>query len=132
MKMTKSSSFGSWLLGISLVSLFGANVSQAGLVFICHPSTSLSEADVKAALQGDRPAVKPCENSSLKNDMLSFVGITDKRYASQWQIKSFREGATIPPVKGGDSDVVDFVKNTPGGMGYVSAKPSDSGVHTCY
>ncbi len=109
------------------------NGASAAVVFICNPGTSLSEADVKAALQGEKASVKPCDNAGLKNEMLdSVLKITDKRYASQWQIKSFRDGMTIPPTKGSDADVIDYVKNTPGGMGYVSSKPSDGGVHLCY
>ena len=113
-------------------SLLWAGQAMAGLVFICNSGLSLSEADVKAAMMGERPAVKVVDNGPLKNDMLTYLGVTDKRYSSVWQIKSFREGATIPAVKSSDSEVVDFVKNTSGGLGYVSSKPSDSGVHTCF
>jgi len=120
------------LLLVAAGSLVWTSQAMAGLVFICNSGLSLSEADVKAALQGDRPAVKVSENAGLKNDMLTWAGISESRYKSQWQIKNFRDGATIPPVKNGDSEVVDFVKSTPGGMGYVSAKPGDSGVHTCF
>lgn len=130
-----TSKLGSKFLSGALVaagSLLSAGQALAGVVFICHPATSLSEADVKAALQGERPTIKVVDNAAVKNDMLTWLGITDKRYASVWQIKSFREGASIPPVKTSDSEVVDFVKNTAGGLGYVASKPGDSGVHTCF
>jgi len=112
--------------------LLWTSQAMAGLVFICNSGLSLSEADVKAALMAERPAVKVVDNAGIKGDMLTYLGVTDKRYASVWQIKSFREGAQIPPVKNGDSEVVEWVKSTSGGLGYVSTKPSDSGVHTCF
>jgi hypothetical protein len=41
-----------------------------------------------------------------------------------WTKKSFREGINPPPVKSGDTEVADFVKKTPGAVGYVSSQPS--------
>ena len=49
------------------------------------------------------------------------------KYNATWAKKSFQDGIAAPKVKGSDSDVVDFVKSTPGGIGYVSA-PGDAKV----
>lgn len=117
------------LLVLSL--LTGAS-AEAGMTFVCSADLELSQAEVRAALLGERPAVKVVDNAAAKREMLAFLGLTEKRYASIWHIKSFREGAAIPPIKSNDSEVIEHLKATPGSMGYVSAQPHDSGIHLCF
>ena len=47
------------------------------------------------------------------------------KYASIWTKKGFRDGLKAPEVKGGDSEVIATVKNTPGAVGYVTKAPAD-------
>ena len=46
------------------------------------------------------------------------------KYAATWTKKAFRDGLVQPPLKSGDSEVVDFVRRTPGAVGYVGTSPS--------
>jgi ABC-type phosphate transport system substrate-binding protein len=45
------------------------------------------------------------------------------KYNGIWIKKSFRDGLTPPAVKSGDAEVIEYVKRTPGTIGYVSALP---------
>ena len=45
------------------------------------------------------------------------------KYTTAWTKKSFRDGSTPPSVKSGDGEVVEFLKHTPGGCGYLGAPP---------
>jgi ABC-type phosphate transport system substrate-binding protein len=47
---------------------------------------------------------------------------------SYWQQQIFSGKDVPPPTKGGDDDVIAFVKANPGGIGYVSAGASLAGV----
>jgi ABC-type phosphate transport system substrate-binding protein len=46
------------------------------------------------------------------------------KYAGIWTKKAFRDGLTAPAMKSGDAEVIEFVKRTPGAVGYVSSSPS--------
>lgn len=45
-----------------------------------------------------------------------------------WQQKIFSGGDVPPATKGSDKDVLEFVRNTPGAIGYVSAAAGTDGV----
>ena len=57
----------------------------------------------------------------MYSEFLAAVLQTNPRqYAARWTRKSFREGLVPPDMKGGDAEVIAFVKATPGAVGYVS------------
>lgn len=96
---------------------------------IAHPSVSLSADDIHDVYVGDKQFAGSqklvlVENSSVQEDFLGMViKIETKRYNTLWIKKSFRDGLAIPAVKGSDAEVIAFVKNNPGAIGYVSAAP---------
>lgn len=106
-----------------------AGTAQAQVV-ICHPSASLSAADVKDIFLGDKQLagstkLVPVDNSSAQEAFLAkFIHIEATKYANAWTKKTFREGITAPPVKGSDAEVIEFVKRTPGAVGYVKTAPA--------
>lgn len=104
--------------------------SQAkDVIVIAHPSVSLSADEIKDVFVGDKQFAGSqklvlVENSSVQEDFLGMViKIETKRYNTLWIKKSFRDGLAIPAVKGSDAEVIAFVKNNPGAIGYVSATP---------
>lgn len=108
----------------------GALAAHAADVYaVCHPSVTLSEAELREVFLGEKQfagSVKlaPVENAALQTDFLSKVLKVDAtRYASVWSKKGFREGLTPPPVRGSDAEVLAAIKANPGTVGYVS-KPS--------
>lgn len=103
--------------------------SAKELVIIAHPSVSLTADQIQDVFVGDKQfagsqKLLVVENASAQAEFLSkVIKIDSKRYNSLWVKKSFRDGLAIPAVKGSDSEVISFVKNNPGAIGYVTEAP---------
>ena len=68
----------------------------------------------------------PVDNRSIQPEFLRAVlheGLI--LYRSTWAKKSFADGSPAPAIKTDDDEVLEFVKKTPGGIGYI-AKPPDN------
>jgi len=126
MKLTLFRYFSAVLLALLLPQLANA----ADVVVISHPGTSISSGDVKDVFLGDKQfaggtKLTPVDNASLQDSFLSkYMDMSRNKYSSAWTKKSFRDGLTPPAMKSGDAEVIDFVKRTPGAVGYVSSAPS--------
>lgn len=114
-------SFTHWIL-VAFVS--APTLGQAGEIIV-HPASTLTAAEVREVFVGDKQLagnakLVPVDNSSAQADFVSKVlQMEVVRYNALWTRKAFREGLTAPPVKGGDAEVIAFVKSTPGAVGYV-------------
>ncbi|MDO8413893.1 MAG: hypothetical protein Q7S51_08925 [Gallionellaceae bacterium] len=116
------------LLGLSLLVAAGSVPAVAGDVYvISHPSVTLTTAELRDAYLGEKQfagSIKlvPVDNAAVQSDFLAkALNMDAGKYASLWIKKGFRGGLASPSVKLGDAEVVSFVKNTPGAIGYVSA-----------
>ena len=123
--------FSSIVLIFSVAVAGWAGVTSAGEVYvICNAQVTLAPGDIKDVFVGDKGFVgalklAPADNSAAQAAFLEKVLKLDAaKYATIWTKKSFRDGATPPPVKGGDAEAIAYVKQTPGGCSYVSAAPS--------
>jgi hypothetical protein len=101
------------------------------VIVICHTSVSLKPEEVRDVYFGDKGfagAIKlaPADNSALQAAFLEKVMRLDaKKYAGVWIKKSFRDGATAPPVRANDAEAISYVKQTPGACSYVGSAPGD-------
>lgn len=92
---------------------------------ISYPGTRISPADVKAVFTGEKryagaTALVPIDNGSLHNSFLfTALKLDAARYHTIWTKRSFREGLSLPLLKPGDDEVIEFVRRTPGAVGYV-------------
>lgn len=99
------------------------------LFVIAHPSVAIAADEIQDVFIGDKQfagsqKLTIIDNASAQSEFLSkVVRMESKRYSSLWVKKSFRDGLAIPAVKGGDAEVLSFVKNNPGAIGYVSVLP---------
>lgn len=116
---------------VSLVAgilLSGAAV--ADVVVIANPGTQVSAADVADIFLGEKQfagslKLVPVDNGPQQEAFLSKVLKLDGgKYNSKWAKKSFREGLNPPAVKSGDLEVAEYVKRTPGAVGYVASAPA--------
>ncbi|MCK9283257.1 MAG: phosphate ABC transporter substrate-binding protein [Rhodocyclaceae bacterium] len=116
-----------------LAALFGwlcLSAHAAEVFVICNSGVQIAAPEIKEVFTGDKQfagtlKLNPVDNGPLQAAFLSAVLKLDTlRYNMIWTKKSFREGINPPPVKSGDSDVLDFVRKTPGAIGYVSSAPS--------
>jgi ABC-type phosphate transport system substrate-binding protein len=107
-----------------------SGLAYADLYAIANSATTLSAGDVKDVFTGEKQVagstkLVPVDNGATQDAFLSTALKMDSaRYKSIWTKKSFREGMNPPPVKSGDAEVLDFVRKTPGAVGYVSSTPS--------
>jgi len=118
-------------LATALLLAASAGSALAGdLYVICNPGVTLQAGDVKDVFLGDKAfagsiKLAPADNAAAQAGFLDKVLKLDAgKYAGIWTKKSFRDGANPPPVKGTDAEVVAYVKQTPGGCGYVGSTPA--------
>jgi hypothetical protein len=117
-------------LAAALALLTGQFAQAGDLTIITHPGVSLTMSDVRDLYVGEKQfagstKLTPIENAVLQEDFLSSViQLPKTKYSSLWGKKSFRDGMVPPAVKSGDVEVIEFVKHTPGAVGYVSSSPA--------
>lgn len=126
MKSTSFRFFSAVLLALSLSQVAHA----ADVVVISNSGTTISASEVKDIFLGEKQfsgstKLIPVDNAALQESFLSkFMNMAGDKYNSMWTKKSFRDGLTPPAVKPGDAAVIDYVKRTPGAVGYVSSAPA--------
>lgn len=115
----------SGFVAILLVALQAQVSASAGEV-IAHPTVSLSADEIRDVFLGEKQfagklKLVPVDNTAIQPEFLSAVLQTDaQKYSARWMKKTFREGLAPPARKGSDAEVVEFVRSTPGAVGYVS------------
>lgn len=105
--------------------------AQAGEVFvIAGAATQLASGDIRDVFVGEKQfagptKLVPVDNAAAQDVFLDKVVKMDKqKYTSTWTKKSFRDGLNPPALKSSDLEVVEFVKKTPGAVGYVTSQPA--------
>ena len=106
------------------------------------PLTHISKAEVREIYLGETRFVEgiriiPIQGPEgpLKESFLTIViGQPSKAYKLHWTKKVFQEGISLPPVKGHPAEIIEWVKEQPGAIGYVPRKLLDgqSGVRTLF
>jgi hypothetical protein len=108
----------------------GTSYAAADVYVVAHSSVQISGGDVREVFLGDKQfagpiKLVPVDNGPQQEQFLSrALKIDGHKYNSTWTKKSFREGLNPPAVKSGDAEVIEFVKRTPGAIGYVGSAPS--------
>jgi signal peptidase I len=114
------------IAGASMLS----TLAHADLFVISNIATPISASEIKEIFTGEKQfagstKLIPVDNGPAQEIFLSAALKVDAaRYNTIWTKKSFREGLTPPSVKAGDNEVFDFVRRTPGAVGYVISQPS--------
>ena len=105
------------------------SANAADLVVITNPDISIASTDIKDIFLGEKQfagstKLVVVDNASAQGSFLSkFMNMDTAKYNGIWTKKSFRDGLTAPAVKSGDAEVIEYIKRTPGAIGYVSARP---------
>ena len=122
-----------WGIKIATLSLLLGYAAQAfsGQVFvIANSNLTVDPSSIKSIFLGDTQfsgsvKLEVTDNAAAQSDFLSkALGMDKAKYDGLWVKKSFRDGVTQPPARGTDAEVIDFVKKTPGAIGYVTTAPS--------
>ena len=105
-------------------------LAHAGDLYItCSAGVTLAMADMRDVFLGEKQfagpvKLLPVDNSAAQADFLEKVlRMNDTKYTTTWTKKSFRDGVTPPSVKSGDAEVIEYLKHTPGGCGYLGSAP---------
>jgi hypothetical protein len=111
-----------------------APASASGeLYVIAHQPMTLSSEEIKEIYLGEVQfagglRMVPVDNGSAQAPFLERVlRMTPAKYTVWWTKKAFRDGQNPPPARATDAQVLIFVKETPGAIGYVVTPPE--GVH---
>ena len=104
--------------------------ARAGDLYVaCSAGVRLTMADMRDVFLGEKQfagpvKLLPVDNSSALADFLEKVLKMDgAKYTTTWTKKSFRDGATPPSTKSSDAEVIEYLKHTPGGCGYLGSVP---------
>jgi ABC-type phosphate transport system substrate-binding protein len=104
--------------------------TAADVIVISHPGVIIPASEVKDIFLGEEQfsgkiKLIPVDNEALQEDFLSqWMKMDATKYHNIWTKKSFRDGLIPPAVKANDTAVLDYVKRTPGAIGYVSTAPA--------
>ena len=117
---------------LGLLALTVSAVAPAGNVYvIAHPSVELTQFEIQQVYKGEQEfsgviKLVPVENAAVQADFLDKVLNMDAgKYGGLWIKKSFRAALTAPKTKSGDAEVINFVRQTRGAVGYVSMPAED-------
>lgn len=123
-----------WLANLSACAILSLTavpaLALADVYVIANSATAVTEADIRDIFLGDKQLaggtkLVPVDNAPAQDEFLSkALKMESAKYNSTWTKKSFREGLNPPSVRSGDLEVIDFVKKTPGAVGYVKSSPS--------
>jgi hypothetical protein len=100
---------------------------------IAHPSVNLTVDEVRELYLGERQfagklKLVPVDNIALRSEFLSKVIQTDERkYVAHWLRRSFHQGLEAPVLMDSDVQTCEFVRSTPGAVGYVSKRTGTAG-----
>ena len=100
------------------------------IVVISNSGIAVSADEIRDIFLGEKQfagstKLDVIDNAAIQSDFLSKVMHMDTaKYNGIWTKKSFRDGLTPPAVKTGDAEVIEYIKRTPGAIGYVSSTPS--------
>lgn len=116
---------------LTLCLMLSPLAALAGDVFvITGAGTQLAAGDIHDVFVGEKQfagptKLIPVDNAAAQDAFLEKVVKMDKqKYTSTWTKKSFRDGLNPPAVKSSDLEVVEYVKKTPGAVGYVTSQPA--------
>ena len=129
-------------LGLALALLCGSSRTVAAQEFklVAHASLAVDAIDaptaqkvfLKQVAKVGGAAVTPVDQAPAAAVREAFsktvVGRPVGAVQQYWQQKIFSGGDVPPATKASDKDVVEFVKATPGAIGYVSASAATDGV----
>lgn len=109
---------------------YATQALPAELYIIANSGLSVDQAEIKEIYLGETQfsgsvKLEVTDNAAAQSVFLSkVVGIDKAKYDTLWVKKAFRDGLNQPPVRGSDAEVIEFVKKTPGAIGYVITAPS--------
>ena len=122
--------FNAFKTTLPLVLAAAACTAHAGnLYVVCNANVTLQAAEMRDVFLGDKQfagtvKLQLADNAAAQAEFLEKVMKMDaSKYSTSWTKKSFRDGLSMPPVKGTDAEALDCAKRTPGACTYSTTAP---------
>lgn len=115
---------------VILLLLVSQGANAGDIVVISNSGIVVSADEIRDIFLGEKQfaggtKLVVIDNAALQSGFLSKVMHMDAaKYNGIWTKKSFRDGLTPPAVKSSDAEVIEYIKRTPGAIGYVSTTPA--------
>jgi hypothetical protein len=112
--------------------LFAGSVepARAGDIYVvCSANVTLTLGDARDVFLGEKQfagpvKLLPADNSAAQaNFLVKVMKMDAAKYTTAWTKKSFRDGSLPPAAKGTDAEVIEYLKRTAGGCGYLNSAP---------
>lgn len=110
---------------IKILCLITPSFALAGAI-ITHPGVKLEASEVREVFLGEKFSAASGDKLYLVDNKAALSGFCAKimkmepsKYSAMWAKKSFRDGISSPKSKVSDADVIEYVKTTPGAIGYI-------------
>ena len=116
-------------LTLSLVAIPQGYAQTRTIYLIAGPGVTLSAKDVKdvylgkKAFSGSTQLVPVGNAVGFVEFIENVLGVTPAQFEAIWSKRSFRDALNPPKLLMSDTAVINFVKTTPGAIGYVSKAP---------
>ena len=102
----------------------------ADLYVIADPRLKIDAQDVREIYLGEQQfagpiRLKPVHNAAWQDEFtVRALAMEAAKYATWWTKKAFRDGLNPPAVRATDHDVIEYVRHTPGAIGYIGSPPT--------
>mgnify|MGYP001593837309 FL=1 len=117
---------------IFVVAMIGLSINASAAEVVVNPGMKITAHDVRDIYLGEMIAVsgvtlQPLDNAAAQEKFATTIlKLPIEKYQSIWTKKAFRDGLTAPALKKDDAEVIEFVKRTPGAIGYIEgSSPPD-------
>ncbi|MGZ3774522.1 MAG: phosphate ABC transporter substrate-binding protein [Pseudobdellovibrionaceae bacterium] len=113
----------------AIVGLFSGQMAFADVYVISNSAVNISAGDIKDIFTGEKQSVGGTKLAVADNKAAigeftqKALGLDEAKYSATWSKKNFRDGVPLPKAKANDAETFDFVKSTPGGVGYSTSAP---------
>ena len=128
--MMKSLIFRACSAGFLLLLASQAANAAGEVVVISNSTITVSADEVRDIFLGEKQfsgstKLVVIDNAAVQSGFLAKIMHMDaEKYNGIWTKKSLRDGLTPPAVRSGDAEVIEYIKQTPGAIGYVSITPA--------
>lgn len=117
---------------VFVVAMVGLSFNASAAEVVVNPGMKITADDLRDIYLGEMTAAKgvtlqPLDNTAVQEKFATAIlKLPIAKYQALWTKKAFRDGLTAPPLKSNDAEVIEFVKRTPGAVGYIEGSaPAD-------
>ncbi len=128
------------LLALGLIAgIASIGSAQAPTLYVIGgPGVVLSADDIRDVFLGEKIFSGSTKLTAVANRvgieafLSKVMGMSAVKLQAVWSNKNFRDGVSPPRLLSSDTEVIEFVKRTPGAVGYVSTAPTAVNVIKSY